>query len=152
MTCRECELLLAEENSTPDVRAHLDACVQCRALAAELTANAAALREFQDELVPAVPAARVTARSVGWARWAWAGWAVPIAAALVLAALLFPWGASPRVKAPEAVVTSTPAALPAQAPPLKQQAALRPAPLKIKMLTADPDVVIYWLIDSNEGD
>jgi hypothetical protein len=32
-----------------------------------------------------------------------------------------------------------------------RQHAKRPQPLKIKMLTDDPDVVIYWLVDSKEG-
>ena len=34
-------------------------------------------------------------------------------------------------------------------PPATRQPS--PEPLKIKMLTPDPDVVIYWLIDSKEN-
>ena len=54
MTCQECELWLAdgaEEASTAD---HLRGCAECRALQAELRANAMALSALRDDELPRV--------------------------------------------------------------------------------------------------
>lgn len=125
MTCEECELPLARSERTPEVQAHLGGCANCRALAAELAANEVALHELRDEALPAPasPVKRGVARP--WK------WAVPLAAGIALAAALFPWRAKVPVEPPRAAAD---------------------APLKIKMLTSDPDVVIYWIVDSNGGE
>jgi hypothetical protein len=47
--------------------------------------------------------------------------------------------------------------IPASSPPVKRHAHRRPRakekmePLKVKMFTSDPNVVIYWLINPKEG-
>jgi hypothetical protein len=154
MTCSECELLLAKEELTPEAQAHLDACAECRGLAAELRANAAALSELREEaLVYRRPVVRVARRP--WK------WAVPVAAALVLAAMLLRWRMGPTGpgpgETPRAVITPPPALNQAGAsrqepPTLKaaKSAAVRPVALRVKMLTPDPEVTIYWLIESSE--
>jgi len=125
MTCAEFELLLVQEELTPDARAHFDACADCRALAEELAANAAALLEFRDEVLPS----RLATPRAGRHPWRWAA---AIAAMLVLAVALF------QARAPGPAATPHPVPVPQ-------------ADLKIKMLTPDPDVVIYWLVDSKGG-
>ena len=115
MTCQDFELLLAGDDLNEDAQAHLEGCAKCRELAAELSANASALRGLRDE-----PLALRNRR-------AWR-WAVPIAAVLALVAVLFPWKEVRNYEAPQQ------------------------AQLKIKMLTSDPDVVVYWIIDSNGGE
>jgi len=121
VNCEECELLLAQEKVTPDVEAHLEQCAECWALAAEIAANAEALCEFRDEALATPP------QTVG-ARRRPSRWAMAAAAAVVLGAILFGWRTADHGK----------------------QTAVPPAILKIKMLTPDPDVVIYWLVDANE--
>ena len=145
MTCKECELLLARGQITQEVQRHVDACSACKALAAELAANAVALHEFRDEPVVSYRLPRSPARRV-WK------WAVPTAAALVLAALLPTWRAKPHPVEDVPAATTPALSQRPETPSPTQEAAVRSAPLKIKMLTSDPDVVIYWIIDSNERD
>jgi hypothetical protein len=163
MTCQECELLLAEDERTAAVETHLGECAECRALALELAANAEALKALRDHEMPALTLR--AGRSVRhWVR------APAAAAAVVLLAL----GVSRLDRkapgpAPEpAVETRPPTVAPVVAPPAeppalartrpsaarKQVAAPKPPPqeepLLVKMLTPDPDVVIYWLIEPKE--
>jgi hypothetical protein len=126
MNCRDCELRLAEGVRDGAVEEHLSQCAQCRMLAADLAANAAVFEGLRSEELPPI-AVRIPRR-----RWAY-GWAAAIAAVVFVAALL------PRPQAPP------PAAVVLPHPP---QAPVKPQPLKIKMLTPDPNVVIYWLIDN----
>ena len=97
-------------------------CAECRALAAEMRANAEALSAMRDEPLP-FPVIEKRGRAIAW----------PLAAA---AALLF------SLLAPVAMQHDTPA--PSHNPSNRE-------PLKVKMVTADPDVVIFWLIDAPEG-
>jgi hypothetical protein len=171
MTCRECELFLTEDHRPAAVQAHLDECPDCRALAAELEANSAALSELRDVEWPpeALGVRRARQPHDTWTR------AAAIAAMLAIAiAAAWLWRAQPgHQTAPPAVRTALvperelpqrglPApelpdrslAAPVPAPPKRdvlQAAARNPSqPLKIKMLTDDPDVVIYWLIDPSQ--
>ena len=136
MTCQECEIKLGMgENAA----GHLESCAECRALAEDLRLNAIALREM-----------RVRA-GVRWE------WAIAAAAAIILA--IGPWrGKPPEKKPPERaasakIVGPTREVKPTAVAPVKHVRKRRqPAePLRVKMFTSDPDVVIYWIVDKKEG-
>ncbi len=119
MKCEDCELLLAGGEVSAAVEDHLRDCAACQALAADLRTNHGALAQLRAEELPPV-SIKIPRR-----RWLYG----PIvAAAAVAAALLIP-----RTKpAPMSPVVET--------PPSSQ--------IKVKMLTSDPHVVIYWLLDN----
>ena len=102
-------------------------CAECRALAEEMRANSEALSGLRDEELPPVVLA-IPPRGVTYSRIA--------AAAAVLVALALPILRQSAVAPPQHVATG--------AQPHGSE------PLKIKILTPDPDVVIYWLIDPEE--
>jgi hypothetical protein len=161
MTCQECELLLAQNEIDPEVDAHLAGCANCRSLAAELQANAHAMRAMSEEVIPGfvVGGAPVRLRpAYPWWRWT-------SAAAAVIITLGAAWLASRPAKPPHIVsvdVNVTGVVPKAEVPYVKAAIpqTLTPAiipiantePLRVKMLTPDPDVVIYWLVDSKERD
>jgi hypothetical protein len=136
MTCQECEIKLGMGE---DAGEHLASCEECRWLAKELRLNSLALREM-----------RVQPRM----QWAWA--LAAAAAAIVIAILLS------RTTAPKPIIATK---TPIEEPPRKAAAAkigrptrMRPVrkkertePLRVKMFTSDPDVVIYWIVDRKEG-
>jgi hypothetical protein len=135
MTCQECELKLGMGE---DAGEHVASCAECRWLAEELRLNSIALREM-----------RVRPR-VHWE------WAVAAAAAIVMA--IFAWKVTGVEKLPLppvriAVVEKPTKAGHGPAPHRKAKRHLSPAPepLQVKMLTSDPDVVIYWIVDQKEG-
>jgi hypothetical protein len=156
MTCQECELLLAAGGNAPE---HLMSCAACRELAEDLRANTEGLMAMRDEAPfgPVRPSAN---------RWVWIAAA---AAALVVALALSrtaPHAPAPPVKIGREILPAVGTAAPperdrAQRTPLARGPARPPsarpvvvkesAPLVVKMLTPDPDVVIYWLIDAKEG-
>jgi len=148
MTCQECELQLAAGNSPDD---HLVTCAACRVLAEDLRLNAAALLAMRDEtnvgqdgiLWPVVN------RPVRLSTFA------AVAAALIAAVALWQPGHRSPVEPPRVAVAVTPpkfAALPLPEPaPASPVVRAKSAPLVVKMLTDDPDVVVYWLIDAKEG-
>src|SRR5579862_774384 len=154
MTCQECELLLAQEDASPEVEAHVAGCPACRSLADELQANTHALRAMGGEIVPVAP---VRLRpSHPW--WKWTS-----AAAAVIITLSAAWLASRPAKPPHIVsidVNVTGVVPKAEVPYVKAPIpetltprtipavqAAEPEPLRVKMLTPDPDVVIYWLVE-----
>lgn len=162
MTCQECQIELFEDAPGRDALVHVAECADCRVLAREVRANAEALAAFQGEELPARPFA-YPRRFRPWV------WGLASAAALVLGIGL------PRVFEPEVVVVPevTPPVAVARVGPLPPapettkrtqavRARPRPAivlpapepaqPLLVKMLTPDPDVVIYWLIDADKGE
>jgi hypothetical protein len=160
MTCEKCELSLAQNEIGPEIDAHLAGCANCRSLAAELQANAHALRALGEEVLAGfvVRAAPIRLRpSYPWWRWT-------SAAAAVIITLTTAWFASRPAKAPHIVsvdVKVTGVVPKAEVPYVKapipetltpERVPVVPVantePLKVKMLTPDPDVVIYWLIDS----
>jgi anti-sigma factor RsiW len=155
------------------VESHLAACDPCREFAAEMRESQAALKalrtEFVDDAVllqvrtEVLSAASHSHRVVAWPRYA-------VAAGLVLA-LLAAWMWQMWSKArlePRPIVASVsapplPATVPApqarthtgvarvrrhrpQATPV-----FKSEPLVVKMITDDPQVVIYWLVDQNGG-
>jgi hypothetical protein len=136
MNCQECERKLGMGE---DAAEHLASCSECRGLAEELRLNAVALREM-----------RVRPR----VRWEWA---LAAAAAVVMA--IATWKVTrvdkiPTQPMPVAVAAAKPLeALHGPAPRKRAKRHLVPAaePLRVKMLTSDPDVVIYWIVDRKEG-
>jgi hypothetical protein len=107
-------------------------CADCLALTEALSA----LREEQ------LPPLAVNIPRRGRAVYPW----VAAAAAAAVLILAFPYARRPEPPAP----VKHPPALPALQVP-----EIRPAkaePLRIKILTPDPNVVIYWLVTPKEGE
>jgi hypothetical protein len=129
MTCEVCELLLAQDEASPEAQAHVAGCPDCRSLAMRIR------------------------RGHPW--WKWSS----PAAALILTSTAA-WFASRPAKPPQIVsvdvnvtgivqgdkVTPVPSKIPETLTPVAYA-----EPLTVKMLTPDPDVVIYWLVDA-KGD
>ena len=158
MTCQECRIELFEDTPGRDALVHVAECEDCRALAREIRANAEALVALQGEEMVVTPF--VYPRR--FRPWIWVSAAA--AAALVLG--IFPRVPErkvivmPEVTPPSPVkmaagpkTTKRTQAVRAQPRPAPPQPLPEPAqPLLVKMLTPDPDVVIYWLIDPVEGE
>jgi hypothetical protein len=153
MTCEECELLLAQDEVGSEVEAHLAGCPGCRSLAAELQANAHAMRALGAEVMPAL----TMPKRAGSPWWKWSS-----AAAALVVTLTTAWWASRPPKPPQIVsvdvkvtgivpreVAPVPAKIPEKLTPavVPTAAVAYKEPLRVKMLTPDPDVVIYWLVD-----
>ena len=165
MTCQECRIELFDDTPGRDALVHVGECEDCRALAREIRANAEALADLRGEELQPRPFVQPR-RSRPWI------WGLAAAAALVLGIGLPRMFRTEVVVVPEVTVPVEVAEVEPQAPapeiPKRTQAALRakarprpavalpveePAqPLMVKMLTPDPDVVIYWLIDPVEGE
>ena len=156
MTCQECELRLGAGEAAEE---HLAVCPSCRALAEELRANAAAFESLAEDPLPAVRH-RVTAQNHRrrLVRWALA------AAAILIAIVAIPWNRQQPapVQVTRVPVESAPqpsradlAGIPERS---RKKRVARPAPavrpgagtLTVKMLTPDPDVVIYWQFESED--
>ena len=160
MTCAEWQEKIAAEEIDAGVRAHLAWCGKCAEFARELEANAAALR---GSAAPDAAYAAVRARVLAEVRrprrrWVWA-WVGAAAAAIVLAAVLLanPWPATPppqlsyaatppRIEAPPPIHAVKRRHTVREAPP-RRELARAEQPMTIKLQTADPDVVIYWIVD-----
>jgi len=133
MTCQECELKLGMGE---DASEHLASCAECRWLAKELRLNALVLREMR--LRP----------QMHWAL-------VAAVAAIVMA--IFTWKMTRVQKLalpPVQVAAVQPVFVPSSHKKVKKLAAHGAAPqqpLRVKMFTSDPDVVIYWIVDKKEG-
>ena len=181
MSCDQFEPLIALyiENDLAQAEAravewHLAGCDACREFAAEMRESQAALKALRTEFVDDAVLLQVRTevlsaashrhyRVVTWPRYA-------VAAGLVLA-LLGGWMWQMR---PGARLESRPIAANVFAPPLpvtvpapqartrtrrarvrrhRPQAApmFKSEPLVVKMITDDPQVVIYWLVDQNGG-
>jgi len=173
-------IALYVENDLTEVEAgvvevHVAACESCREFAAEMRASQAALKALRNEYVEAsgfeeVRANVLAARPRGWLWQAWPRYA--IAAGLVVA-LLAGW--LMRRQTADAFVTVQPlrAVLPAppaqpgqplvqphhpkvlaarvRRRPRRQAPRFKSEPFVVKMITDDPQVVIYWLVDQNGG-
>ena len=126
MTCQECEIKLGMGEA-------------CRWLENDLRLNARALREMR--VRPGM-------------RWEWA-----LAAAAVIAMAVGIWAMSAEKRFPappvHVAVSAPRIELP---PPIAHVKHGRPhtrrreptEPLRVKMFTSDPDVVIYWIVDRKE--
>jgi hypothetical protein len=127
MTCQECELKLGLNQ---DASEHLAWCAECRLLAEELHLNADALRDMR--VRPGMP------------------WALAAAAVLLLIFLRVPEVKQfPMPPVRIAVAEKAPVAVPRRK--VRKRIHHAPEPLRVKMFTSDPDVVIYWIVDKKEG-
>ena len=128
MTCEECEIKLGMGENTDD---HLASCKECHLLARELRLNSLVLREM-----------RVRPKMYC---------ALAAAAAIILMAIFL---RMPRVQLPSPVHVAV-SAPQIKLPPVRARHVRRqrvPAEaLRVKILTSDPDVVIYWIVDKKEG-
>ena len=174
MTCQECELRLAGEERDEAVSEHLAGCEACKIFANDLQANLQALHEFAAEAMPALRNAPTRKKQPVWP---WVA-AAAIAAAILLMISIPLWREqSPRrgtaaARNTESSARTTAAAIQgsggvasdsATQPMHRVQAAVRkprraipqtePKILQVKMLTDDPNVVIYWQVEtrSNAG-
>ena len=165
MTCQECELALSLDRNADE---HLAVCASCRALVEELRANSTAFESFADDSMPGV---RFRVISKMRARRA-LHWSLALAAAAAVALAILVPARNPRsTPAPEIASlhrepvgrASEPAQrLPGRRNPTTEQRRMgtrradvearptEPQPLKVKMFTDDPDVVIYWLVEKKE--
>jgi hypothetical protein len=159
--------------------AHLDACAECRALADDVRASQALLSELRDEPLEDMMAANVRRRvlarlPVEQARAARRYWRWALAAAVGLAVvLMLPWRAEKQTEkqaplahvkqAPPQVAEVPPSVVSAQTPvvrrrhhPAQARHAAPPQtgePLLVQLVTDDPNIVIYWLVDPKpQGD
>jgi hypothetical protein len=132
MTCQECEIKLGMDE---DAAEHLVSCAECRGLAEDLGLNAVALREL-----------RIRPQRT-WA------WALAAAAAMVMAIGL--WRVRPPEEPPKRAAAAN-IGRPTRTEPVVPVKHVRKRrqltePLRVKMFTSDPDVVIYWIVDKKEG-
>jgi len=179
MSCDKFEPLIAlyVENDltvaeTQAVESHLAGCDSCRKFAAEMRESQGALKTLRTEFVDDAVLLQVRTevlgvashreRGVAWLRYA-------IAAGLVLA-LLAGWLVRRQtgntlvgVQSVHAIFPAPPAqpvVRPRQSRVVASRVRRRPRqkaprfksePLVVKMITDDPQVVIYWLVDQNGG-
>jgi anti-sigma factor RsiW len=159
------------------VESHLAGCDGCREFAAEMRESQAALKALRTEFVDDAVLLQVRTevlsvashrhyRVVTWPRYA-------VAAGLVLA-LLGGWMWQMRPREPRVRLEPRPIAASVSAPPLvatvpapqarthtgvsrarrhgpQMTPVFKSEPLVVKMITDDPQVVIYWLVDQNGG-
>jgi hypothetical protein len=156
MTCQECELLLADGGAEASADDHLRGCAECRAFQDDLRANALALSSLRDDELLRVKTSKrrpILPRPVPW---------IAAAAAAVLLALSARHQEGTHLQPRQATapgirpvtVTAKLAPEPAHKLPVRRHKP-KPArrevqpeqPLLVKMLTPDPDVVVYWLVD-----
>jgi hypothetical protein len=129
MTCKECELKLGMGE---DAAEHLSQCAECRLLAEDLRLNAIAFREMR--VRPAM-------------RWAWA--LAAVAAAIVLS--IGHWRVTPPPVEPPQKAAAARIGRPTKTVKQVRKKRQPAEPLRVKMFTSDPDVVIYWIVDKKEG-
>jgi len=152
MTCPECELALAMEESRQEIDRHLVECAPCRALAMEIRTNSVALSAMAGDELPEVrfvvmAQIRDQTRTRRVMRW---GWALAAVAAAVV--ILFELPREQTIAPPPLRIAVIPPKI--ETPPVAPKRVVREnktAPLTVKMLTGDPNVVIYWQIESKEG-
>jgi hypothetical protein len=157
MTCQECELLLARDDSSQaydelsqECDDHLARCAACREFAVELRANSEAMLSLAAEPMPALR----RPQPVRWpTRLTWVA-AAAMAAMIILSLILVkPHGTVvTTIETTEPIATTSPV-IPPQAAPVRPHIPRRapkknvqPQILQVKMLTDDPDVVIYWQV------
>ncbi len=177
MTCQECELKLAGDDRDQAVAEHLAACAACKEFAIDLQANAQALREFSAEPMPTL----IREMPAKKPAWPWVAAGAMAAAILLAIALprhhepvLTP-SVGTHLDATDAATRGSVAR--AIEPPARTLAATDQTPqsrtrrssavrsarrrhvaepgepriLEVKMLTDDPNVVIYWQVETRKG-
>ena len=152
------------------VEAHLAACDACRGLAEDLAASQAAFRSLGTEPLGAAVFDELRRGVLGRIggetarpkrRWLWAGALASAATAAVLVGVLATRPEAPPAPPRPEVARVIEPALPVAPPPrparpvIRRRAAPKPVvrpvktePLVVKLETADPNVIIYWIVDS----
>jgi len=138
---------------------HLENCADCRQFAEEMRASQAWWKSIRREAPPASVLAEVRWRKPGrMIPWPFLRW-VPLAvtAGLFLAMLAGMMSRRPELVPPKlqiAAAVPMPPTLPVvrvNPPVRKRPPKPKPEPLLVKLVTDDPEVVIYWLVD-HKGD
>lgn len=157
---------VAELEAEPAVARHLEACVECRELEEALRADMAAWRAAHDKETPhpahytAVRARVMAAVRADRRRRMWRFVLIGAAASLAVVIALLVEPRPARVPPAPTVVRvepPPPPLLPAPLPVAKQRRPKRRTveshaqPVLVKLLTDDPNVVIYWIMD-RQGD
>jgi anti-sigma factor RsiW len=171
MNCEECQERIAVDADSAEVERHLETCAECREFRARLDQVLGLLQETHREALGEAELLQVRERvreriSAGRRRRV-PVWAGGLAAALALLAVWIAQRqerpASDRERPLAAVVRSETVPKPAPTAPVKTTSPARarrvrhaqprpPAePLTVKLITDDPNVVIYWIIDG-KGD
>lgn len=152
MNCAECQLQIFDGDLDRDAVVHLTQCNDCRELDREVRLNSAALAELCDEPLPAERPRR-------W-------WPIIAAAAAAVIAFLAVSHEEPQFPSPPAPVAhltppADPVLIPARAPVRHHRRVRKPQPkpappveqpLLVKFITDDPEVVVYWIVDPNQGE
>jgi hypothetical protein len=171
MNCRECQERIMLDAANAEVERHLETCAECREFRASLHEVLGLLEETHDQalgdsqLAPVRDRvrARIASERRSW-RPVWAGGAAAAAVFLMLwvgKRHERPATEHERPIASALPIAPRPAAVPAAVPKPKLRARVHrvrkvppppPAePLTVKLITDDPNVVIYWIIDA-KGD
>ena len=166
MKCARWEerLALAVEGDAPLPEEHLAGCASCREFLAALEQSQAAVKALGGEPVDAAALDAVRGRvmaqvagerpSFGW----WRVWVPAAACAAAMAAFML-WPREP-VPQPKAVAAVIPPAPPAprivwakHVPRLVAHKAPQPTePLLMRIVTDDPNITIYWIVEGRKGD
>jgi len=177
MSCRKYQKMTAlhvagdlPEAKVPRLEEHLGGCPACRSLAEELRLSQSALEALRGEPVDEAALEQVRQRVL--ARIAWEeqparrfGWVYALAAGLAVVAVGALWNVAyrPAPHAPQ-LASAAPVRwgkspdLPndktgvlSHRPPRVKRPAPAAEPLLVKLITDDPEVIIYWLIEK-KGD
>jgi len=170
---RELAALAASGDVTPverrDLDAHAAGCAECLAEVCAFEALCGQLGSMREMTAPEPVYSAVRARVVaelgerrrsGWLA-AWPAFVAVLACSLVLVVLLRP--EAPVVSQPPVVaVANVPEQMPVpeSAPSVREihrpvarvKAQVPGEPLVVRLITNDPDVVIYWLADAKRGE
>ncbi len=171
MNCRDREERIAlyaggdlPREEAAETEGHLQDCANCRQFVAALRERAAWMREAHEELPATADFAAMRAgvlerlerrrRPFLW-RLAWAGGLAATAAMLLLiwhSPRSEPAPPAPQVAAVEkppvqAVENSLPRPARRRRPRQRLRGHEMPQPLLVKLITDDPDVIIYWIVD-----
>jgi hypothetical protein len=150
MTCQECEFALGCDQTSAAIAEHLRECPACHQLFEDLRANAEAFESMSAEEMPriGVQVGRpVLPAAIG---------AVAVAAAAAVAILFVAPVREEKLPPVHYALTPMKFEIPDMRPsaPQRRGAVPKPAPatlpLMVKMLTDDPNVVIYWQIDADQ--
>jgi hypothetical protein len=169
MTCQECEFALGCEQNSQEIDGHLRMCAACRELSEDLLANAKAFESMSMEEMKTPDVLRSLTRAVPLESGSGAGpfrvgrpvlpaaiGAFALAAAAAVAMFFLALPREEKLAPVHYALTPMKFEIPVMRPaaPVHRAAVPKPAPatqpLMVKMLTDDPNVVIYWQIDADQ--
>lgn len=171
MNCRRFEKLFALDvdgdltaRKRRAVAEHMAVCERCRDFAARLEASQRAVRDLANETVDEEVLDEIRARVLALVAeqgrprrsWRFAYAAIPtvlaVAAAVVWMSRPEPQG-PPPVPRPVAWMPAPPVRKPTARRAVRKRTPApkpRPEPLLVKLETSDPNVIIYWIVESGE--